>query len=454
MAEQQDGGVSRRAVLAWAGLLGAGAVVGGEAAVRAGAVEALQTGAWPARGVNVNTSLPLYSETVALRARGLRELVPPGAARTLVPGSRVLRGATDLDALLVEEQEWLARAAPWTDVDGDGLLRDGLLDLRVLLEAGASVAGWSPSWRYVWPRDAAHVAVALAAAGFSIEAELHLEWLEDVQQEGEWFEARYDPGTRASPDSRARQLDGLGWALWATEQVDAVVPGAAERRALLVRRSLDVLSANLDARTGLPAVSPDYWERPERRVTLGTAGPVLVGLRAAQRLGTRAAVPDVAAQAEMLADRLETAVVDHFGPRRFQRYPRGGGHCASLAFLLPPYLEVAVPGADGAFDEARASMARPGGGLAPGAGWKEDGISWTPETAMFANAALATGRGDEAQQSIDWLHRHRTAAGSFPEKVRADGSPAAVAPLAWTAALVVIARSIEKAARHAPRGNG
>ena len=31
-------------------------------------------------------------------------------------------------------------------------------------------------------------------------------------------------------------------------------------------------------------------------------------------------------------------------------------------------------------------------------------------------------------------------AGSFPEKVLYDGRPAAVAPLAWTAALVVIAR--------------
>src|SRR5690606_18511692 len=148
---------------------------------------------------------------------------------------------------------------------------------------------------------------------------------------------------------------------------------------------------------------PDYWERPERRLSLGTAGPVLVGLRAAQRLGERGAVPDVGQRAGALADALEDAVVDAFGPRRFQRYPRGGGHCASLAFLLPPYLDAAVPGAEDAFDEARTSMARAAGGLAPGAGWKQDGISWTPETAIFANAALATGRADLGRELLDWI---------------------------------------------------
>ena len=33
---------------------------------------------------------------------------------------------------------------------------------------------------------------------------------------------------------------------------------------------------------------------------------------------------------------------------------------------------------------------------------------------------------------------HRTSAGALPEKVLADGSPAAVAPLAWTAATVLL----------------
>ena len=89
---------------------------------------------------------------------------------------------------------------------------------------------------------------------------------------------------------------------------------------------------------------------------------------------------------------------------------------------------------------AQVEMARPAGGVAPGVGWKDDGISWTPETALFAAAWAAIGHHDRAESLLRWLGDHRTDAGSFPEKVLFDGRPAAVAPLAWTAALVVIAR--------------
>ena len=85
-------------------------------------------------------------------------------------------------------------------------------------------------------------------------------------------------------------------------------------------------------------------------------------------------------------------------------------------------------------------MGRPAGGVAPGESWKNDGISWTPETALFAAAWAATGHRSRAESLLGWLGDHRTDAGSFPEKVLHDGRPAAVAPVSWTAALVVIAR--------------
>jgi GH15 family glucan-1,4-alpha-glucosidase len=52
--------------------------------------------------------------------------------------------------------------------------------------------------------------------------------------------------------------------------------------------------------------------------------------------------------------------------------------------------------------------------------------------------AAFLGERDEALARLRWLDQHRTAAGSLPEKVLANGQPAAVAPLAWTAAVVVI----------------
>ena len=112
-----------------------------------------------------------------------------------------------------------------------------------------------------------------------------------------------------------------------------------------------------------------------------------------------------------------------------------------MTFLAAP---ITASGADdgvlAAMGRAQVAMGRPAGGVAPGVGWKNDGISWTPETALFAAAWAASGERDRAESLLGWLGDHRTDAGSFPEKVLFDGRPAAVAPLAWTAALVVIAR--------------
>ena len=83
-------------------------------------------------------------------------------------------------------------------------------------------------------------------------------------------------------------------------------------------------------------------------------------------------------------------------------------------------------------------MVRPGGGLAPGGSWRRDGISWTNVTASRAMTAAFIGDHDEAMARLHWLDQHRTAAGSLPEKVLPNGQPASVAPLAWTAAAVVI----------------
>ena len=81
---------------------------------------------------------------------------------------------------------------------------------------------------------------------------------------------------------------------------------------------------------------------------------------------------------------------------------------------------------------------RPAGGLAPGVAWKSDGVSWTPETALVAYTAAASGDPATAARWSDWLVAHAAAWGSLPEKVLPDGTPAGPAPLAWTAALLVL----------------
>ena len=79
---------------------------------------------------------------------------------------------------------------------------------------------------------------------------------------------------------------------------------------------------------------------------------------------------------------------------------------------------------------------------APAARWRAVVSSWTPQTPLYALAAASSSDPEDRADAEDWLRwvdDHRTASGAIPEKVLADGSPAAVAPLSWSSALVVLA---------------
>lgn len=375
-------------------------------------------------------AIPLYAEGVVVDQDGLPHVVAVGTQAQHAAGH------------LERQDAWLAEGV----VPGPERYRDlaeqALRDLDALvLDNGASLAGANPAWRYVWPRDASFAAAALARTGHPDDAWRVLDYLRRMQQlrstDGV-LEARYLPdGTGAVPDDRGLQLDGNGWVLWAVAEWYAAAPPGLERDAglevlrPLVVRSVEAVRAHVDPRTGLPPAIPDYWEVHEDVPTLGTLAPLLLGVRAAGPL-----LDDLG---EPPADDLEALLrrgVDRFGPT----YPRrlgGAEQDTAVAFLMPPFApedEEVVR----AWEDAAEAMARPAGGLAPGAGWKRDGVSWTPTTAVFALTAAASGRVDEAQARLDWIDAHRTSRGAIPEKVLWDGSPSAVAPLAWTGSLVLL----------------
>lgn len=374
--------------------------------------------------------IALYSDGVALDADGVPRLVPVGEDVADDPGQRS------------RQDEWLAGGHVPGPPRYRAMAEQALRDLDALvLDNGASLAAGSPYWRYVWPRDASFTAAALARTGHADDAHAVLAYLALMQERSTVdgvLQARYLPdGSGGVPDARPAQLDGSGWVLWgvaewyASAGPDRVTQLEELRR--LVVAAIATIRAQVDPATGLPAAFPDYWEVAERRPTLGTVAPLLAG--------TRAAAPVLAALGEPpvgdLVALLERGVEGHFAPH----YPRRLGGTAqdtAVAWLMPPF-GGPDPQVTAAWQDAAAGMARPAGGLAPGEDWKRDGVSWTPETAMWALTAAASGDVDQATRWLDWLDRHRTARGSLPEKVLHDGSPAAVAPLAWTASTVLLA---------------
>ncbi len=399
-----------------------------------------------------NRYFPLDAETLAVGADGRVDRVSDAAQ--LVPGSRVLAGTPTTARELAAERAWLAAGTvPSVPELGDStVVRDALLDLRTLgLPDGVPVAGWPPAWHYVWPRDSALAAVALARTGHLADAEAVLDFLQRVQPASGVFEARYLPDGSGVPDDRGPQLDGVGWALWALVGVTAEQPASqraafvARYRSLLDRSSAAALTS-VATPDGLPRPSSDYWELPERQLTLATVALVRAGLQAAGTLYAEAGGATDQARAEQVraaAVRLGERITAAFAADGYPRHRGGPASSTDLgaAFLLPPYAATADPGVLAAWRRAGDTMLRPAGGLAPGGSWPRDGVSWTTATSSYALTAAAVGDRRTAVAWLRWLDEHRTAAGSVPEKVLGDGRPASAAPLAWSAAVVVLTAS-------------
>lgn len=390
-----------------------------------------------------------YGLTVAMRStrgpwRETRQLIDRDSLDLVLPDSRVLAGP-EQGPLLEAQETWLAGLHLPSPVRGAprDLFRQAALDLWVLTTGlPIAVAGWSPMWRHAWPRDTAHVAVALARLGDAKGAAHQLSALARRIGSTPRIAARYalDGGV---PDDRPAQDDGFGWTLWAADAtVDSWRDSAHEERIDdLVHHCAAMLLTRLGT-DGLPLPSPDYWEREATHLTLGTAAPLLAGLeRAVHLLATSPTIdPGLQERCSVAAVRLHERIVATFGTRGWPRQIVGGARDTSIAFMLPPYRLVPERGDElsAALDGAAAQMSRDNGGYAPGGSWREDGVAWTPETAVLAGAwAVNADTRERAQETLTWLGEHRTVAGSLPEKVLDDGSPAGPAPLAWTAAVVL-----------------
>ena len=173
---------------------------------------------------NLDTTIPLDAVAVAVGPGGA--LVEVAAADELVPGTRVLAGMPDSVDLVREQAAWLAAGTvpQVSGLDSD-MVAIALLDLHVLSRTyGVPVAGWSNPWRYVWPRDSALAAAALARTGHTADAERIVGFLQQAQPESGLFQARYLPDGSGVPDARGVELDGLGWSLWAMAELAAELP--------------------------------------------------------------------------------------------------------------------------------------------------------------------------------------------------------------------------------------
>lgn len=275
-----------------------------------------------------------------------------------------------------------------------------LLVLRALtdLRRGAALAGAREGWAYVWPRDAAAVAIALAAAGFRPEAGRIVSFLRSLDLDAA---ARFYADGEPVP-GRDAQGDAAGWVAAAARAV-GIVP-----------------------RPGPPAGGPTLSDRVAWR--------------------DRADY-----QEKEDGDYLGNAIASSVSARRIRETfmsPRGlarragdpdSGLDTAAAWAVRPF------GQRGLQEIARRTLLRlaaAGGrfGLLPSEGWDGGEDPWTAPTAWTAWGLAALGERRAALHLMAALRRAATPLGLLPERVDAEtGAPRSTTPLAWSHAFAILA---------------
>jgi glucoamylase len=399
---------------------------------------------------------PHHSPAPASLTEGIA-VAPCSTAIVAVPPGRDVNYDADDSARLAGQcsaetagsgARWLAAGTvPGTGPVLRSMAQRSLLDLHLSVRPdGAAVAGWYGRWDYTWPRDSSWVAVALAVTGHRADALRVLRFLgQEQSRDGTWA-ARYQTnGSGPVLDGRPTELDAVGWvpwAVWSWYQAAGGAGSATARKELAGLEPMVSAAAGAAARSltpdGLPEAATDYWEHGSQ-VTLGTAAPLLTGLRAAADIATALGQNKGSATWAAAASRLDTAMQASFGCYGNNRLPRDSeGPDAAITWLGPPF-GPASTALEREEQAAQRALTLPNGGLLPGTDWPGNlSTAWTAETAFFALSDAATGQHRAADGLLDWLAAHRTRLGALPEQVNADGKPGSVAPLAWTDAAVVL----------------
>jgi glucoamylase len=353
---------------------------------------------------------------------GVRPLFLRGGAASRADGGA--RAGT-----IRSERSWLARGEPLGTAAPAWAKRmhaRSLLVLRALtdMRRGAAVAGAREGWAYVWPRDAAAVAIAFARAGYRAEAGRIAHFLSKLDVDAA---ARFYASGEPVP-GRDAQGDASGWVAAACA---AAAPADALRRSVEPRAGTHAPSRCESGRTIRASGWAGRGDYQEKESGDYLANAIASGLGAP---GIRKAFAADDALARETADPgsgLDTAAAWAVRP-----FPR-----PELRPLVRRTL-LRLAAESGRF------------GLLPSQDWDGGEDPWTAPTAWTAWSLAALAREDRRAGAFAVAGRERRAAlrvsaalrraatplGLLPERVDVEtGAPRSTTPLAWSHAFAILA---------------
>ncbi|MDH4163825.1 MAG: glycoside hydrolase family 15 protein [Nitrospirota bacterium] len=380
---------------------------------------------------------------------------------------------------------WAAKAArPLADLPAPvtDIFNRSLLILRTQIDKRGAIIAATDSdivrfgrdtYSYMWGRDGAFVAAALAKAGYTHVCMKFFEFCASVLSEDGYLYQHYNPdGSLASNwhpwivDNRTVlpiQEDSTAlilWALWIHYDCSQDIEFIRPLYDRLIKRSADFLVAHRDPETKLPLPCYDLWE--ERfGVHSFTVAAVIAGLRAGANFARLFQDASLADHYDAAAEEISAALVRHLYHPGLKRYARSGYRTAQ-GYDLDETIDISLSGLallgavlprDPRMIETMDALRRelwlptPVAGCArytndryqrPDDGPAEiPGNPWFISTLWLAEYAIARAESlaelHEAVPYLQWCEKNALPSGVLAEQVHPlTSAPLSVSPLTWS----------------------
>ena len=192
------------------------------------------------------------------------------------------------------------------------------------------------TYSYMWGRDGAFVAAALAKAGYTHVCMKFFDFCAHVLSEEGYLYQHYNPDGSLASNWHPWLVDGKAvlpiqedstalilWALWIHFENSKDIEFIRPLYDKLIKKSADFLATNRDPETKLPIPCYDLWE--ERfGVHSFTVAAVIAGLRAAASFARVFRDVSLAEKYDKVADQIKEGLTRHLYHAGLKRYARSG----------------------------------------------------------------------------------------------------------------------------------
>ena len=334
------------------------------------------------------------------------------------------------------------------------------------------------TYSYMWGRDGAFVAAALAKVGYSHVCRKFFDFCSRALSEEGYLFQHYNPDGSLASNWHPWLVDGqevlpiqedstalVLWALWIHYRISKDIEFIRHLYKKLVQKSADFLVRHRDSETMLPIPSFDLWEE-RYGVHAFTVAAVIAGLRAAANFARLFQDTSVAETYDTAADQMKEGLTEHLYHAGLKRYARTG-HRKGKGYELDEVIDVSLLGLttlgvlsprDPRMNETIKAVRQqlwlktPVGGCAryqgdlyqrtddspkyiPGNPWFISAL-WLGE--CFIERAENLQELHEALPYLEWCAKNALPSGVLAEQVHpVNGCPLSVSPLTWSHSALV-----------------